>query len=73
MLFSNGISASAKLSGFGEFYYAAKTMLGPWCRLVARVELILGEHVLNQREIDELNSWLRDAEDRLKAVNNPPA
>ena len=42
-------------------------------RLGARVELILGEHVLNQREIDELNSWLRDAEDRLKAVNNPPA
>ncbi len=26
-----------------------------------------------QRDIDELNSWLRDAEDRLKAVNNPPA
>ena len=26
-----------------------------------------------QRDIDELNSWLRDAEDRLKAENNPPA
>ncbi len=42
-------------------------------RLGARVELILGEHVLNQREIVELHSKLRDAEDRLNAVHKPPA